>query len=143
MASSFAMNFDLAAANGEIEPIGAKASSKMRPAAQAAAQVLYDEVLQRVPVAKRDKTLKSGRVIKPGALKAAIYQAYSGDQSTPSRATYHISWNAKKAPHGHLVENGTSRAPAKPFLRPAWDAKLQTAIDAANAKFQAEMRGAL
>jgi HK97 gp10 family phage protein len=140
--SSFTMTLDLAAANAEIEAVGTKAAGKMRPAAQAAAQVLYDEVMLRVPVAKRAKTLKSGRVIKPGALRAAIYQAYSEDHSTAARATYHVSWNAKKAPHGHLVENGTSRAPAHPFLRPAWDNKLQTAIDAANAKFQTEMGGA-
>jgi HK97 gp10 family phage protein len=25
------------------------------------------------------------------------------------------------APHGHLVEFGTSHSPAQPFLRPAWD----------------------
>jgi HK97 gp10 family phage protein len=35
--------------------------------------------------------------------------------------TYRISWNKRTAPHGHLLEYGTSRAPAKPFIRPAYD----------------------
>jgi HK97 gp10 family phage protein len=34
---------------------------------------------------------------------------------------YRVSWNKKKAPHGHLIEFGTSRTPAYPFIRPAFD----------------------
>lgn len=67
-----------------------------RPAAQAAAQVLYDAV--KINIAS------IGR--KTGNLERAIYQAFSKDNSGPGRATYHISWNHRKAPHGHLVEYG-------------------------------------
>lgn len=31
--------------------------------------------------------------------------------------------------HGHLVEFGTSKMPARPFLRPAWDANKRRALD--------------
>jgi hypothetical protein len=67
-----------------------------RPAAQAASQVLYDEVRRNVAAIPR----------KTGNLDGAIYQVFSRDNSGPGRATYHISWNASEAPHGHLVEFG-------------------------------------
>ena len=67
-----------------------------RPAAQAGAQVLYDAVKNNVAALGK----------KTGNLDRAIYQAFSEDKSGPGKAVYHISWNAKKAPHGHLVENG-------------------------------------
>ena len=89
-----------------------------RPAAQAGAQVLYDEVKARVPV-------------HTGTLAAAIYQAYSPEESQDGVQQYHVSWNKRKAPHGHLVEFGTSRAPAHPFLRPAYDAASAAALQAA------------
>ena len=74
----------------------------------AMAKVIYEAVLPNVPV-------------KSGLLKSAIYRVYSPERSTGQRKTYRVSWNKKKAPHGHLVEFGTSRAPARPFLRPAFD----------------------
>jgi HK97 gp10 family phage protein len=74
----------------------------------AMAKVMYDEAKNNVPV-------------KTGTLKEAIYRVYSPEKSTDTRKTYRISWNRKKAPHGHLIEFGTSRAPAYPFIRPAFD----------------------
>ena len=69
--------------------------------------------------------------------------------------TYSVSWNSKRAPHGHLQEFGrwqpyrvyqdkdgnwrTDKSqplaspkwiPAQPFLRPAYDAMSETAIQA-------------
>lgn len=64
---------------------------------------------------------------KSGRLASAIYWAYSPERSTDGKKTYRISWNTKKAPHGHLVEFGTSRAPAHPFVRPAFG-KVNEAI---------------
>jgi hypothetical protein len=69
----------------------------VRPAAQAGAQVIYDAV--KLNVSKLGKY--------SGNLQAAVYQAYSKENSVPNiKATYHISWNAAKAPHGQLVEFG-------------------------------------
>lgn len=82
----------------------------------AMAQVLYDEAKAQVPV-------------KTGTLKESIYRVYSPEKSTDDSKLYRISWNKKKAPHGHLIEFGTSRAPAYPFMRPAFD-RVRDAIEA-------------
>lgn len=84
--------------------------------AAAMAQAVYDEVQQNVPV-------------DTGLLKSAVYQVHSPEKSTEDLKTYRVSYNKRKAPHGHLVEFGTSRAPAHPFLRPAFD-KIGNAIKA-------------
>ncbi len=68
----------------------------VRPAAQAGAQVLYDQVVQNVAAIGT----------KTGNLKRSIYQVYSGQNLNPKRAKYVVSWNARKAPHGHLIEYG-------------------------------------
>jgi HK97 gp10 family phage protein len=143
MAEAFTMKFDGAAFDAELDAITAAAEESMRPAAQAGIQVFYDEVLLRVPVNTKTRTLKSGRVIPPGALKASIYQVFSKDNSGEGFATYHCSWNYRKAPHGHLVEFGTSRSPAHPFLRPAFDAAQARALKAAEAHITFAMQPAL
>lgn len=121
-----------------------------RPVAQAGAQVFYDAVRQNV--ARRRK--------RTGNLLSSIYQVYSLDKSAESRATYHVSWNARKAPHGHLVEFGylqryrvsfdaasgrfithkeqplpePRHIAAKPFIRPA-QARGPEALDAMVKKY--------
>jgi len=79
-----------------LNSLGDNIEAAMRPAAQAGAQVLYEQVLSNVRRLRR----------YTGNLERSIYQAYSADNSGPFRATYHVSWNAKKAPHGILVEYG-------------------------------------
>lgn len=140
MARSMSVKFDASAALEGLDAITAGAQDQVRPAAQAGAQVLYDEVKVRVPVSKKTRKLKSGRTVAPGALRDSIYQVYSKDNSQAERATYHVSWNYKKAPHGHLVEFGTSRSPAHPFLRPAYDAKVNEALQASREKFRIGMK---
>lgn len=79
-----------------LNDLGVAAEEAVRPAAQAGAQVLYDAVKGNVS--------RIGRV--SGNLAASIYQAYSQTNSGPLTATYHVSWNHTKAPHGGLVEFG-------------------------------------
>lgn len=134
MADAFTIKFDFDAVGDKLDAITTAAKEQMRPAAQAGAQILYDEVKLRAPVAKRARKAKSGRTIEPGALKASIYQVFSADNSSDDHATYHVSWNYKKAPHGHLVEFGTSRAPAHPFLRPSFDTRANDALRAAESR---------
>lgn len=43
---------------------------------------------------------------KSGKLSEAIYLAYRDKESTEAQTVYMVSWNAKKAPHGHLIEFG-------------------------------------
>jgi HK97 gp10 family phage protein len=79
-----------------LDDLGDKADAAARPAAQAASQVLYDEVQRNVAAIPQ----------KTGKLASSIYQVYSQDNSGEGRATYHVSWNHRKAPHGQLVEFG-------------------------------------
>jgi len=44
--------------------------------------------------------------VRDGALRSSIYLAFRPAYSDESKATYRISWNATKAPHGHLIEFG-------------------------------------
>ena len=95
------MTVDLSALDAVINGAEAKLLENTRPAAQAGAEVLYQAVLRNVSALGR----------KTGNLASSIYQAFSEENSTQtvagySLATYHVSWNHRKAPHGHLVEFG-------------------------------------
>lgn len=120
-----------------------------RPAAQAMAQVFYDQA--------RANVLRLNRVT--GNLLAAIYQVYDDESSVDERgiAVYAVSWRTRggglpTAPHGHLVEYGyvqryarylkdgvwytnthkplpsPRQVPATPFMRPAIEAGRDTAL---------------
>lgn len=150
---SLDFHLDLSALESQIDGIEDKTKAAVRPAAQAGAQVLYNRVLQNV----------AGIGVKSGNLRSSIYQAYSKDNSGEKRATYHISWNTKKAPHGHLLEFGHVQryavflgsdgqwhtdkkrpiAPrivaARPFVRPARDS-IPAALEAVKDRFAEEMK---
>ena len=93
---SLFIRVDIADAEAMLDGLAGDAEAAARPAAQAMAQVFYDAVRANVARIRR----------KSGNLAGSIYQAFSQDNSAEGRATYHVSWNAKKAPHGHLVEYG-------------------------------------
>ncbi|MDP3271627.1 MAG: hypothetical protein Q8M49_07195, partial [Limnobacter sp.] len=78
---------------------------------------------------------------RPGNLRDSIYQFYNTKGSSKDRADYSISWNHKEAPYGYMVEYGTSRAPANPFLRPAYDAARDLAVRRVNEVLQAGLNG--
>jgi HK97 gp10 family phage protein len=97
-----------------LDRLAAKVQDKVIMAGTAAAaKVIYDEVKLNVTPPRLG--------IKTGNLSESIYRVYSPEKSGEARKTYRISWNKTKAPHGHLIEFGTSRAPAHPFIRPAFD----------------------
>lgn len=151
---SFNLSIDVRAFESEMEQLAERADKAARPAAQAGAQVLYERV--KVNVASLGR--------KTGNLDSSIYQAYSADNSNESKAVYHISWNATKAPHGHLVEWGYIKrwqsimingkwvtlknrplatpvqVPGKAFMRRAKDA-LPMAEEAMRAKFLEVLHG--
>lgn len=93
---TFAIKVDTSGIDALLGQLGSDVDEAVRPAAQAGAQVLYDAVKQNVRALGR----------KTGNLDKAIYQVYSKALSNETKATYQVSWNAKKAPHGHLVESG-------------------------------------
>jgi HK97 gp10 family phage protein len=92
--------------------------------------------------------------VKDGVLQNAIYLAFKDAESTAERVKYSVSWNHRKAPHGHLIEFGhwqpykvvklpngdwfttKEKLPspkwisAKPFLRPAYDMAKERAVQA-------------
>lgn len=105
--------------------------------AAAMARVLYDEVkINTAKLTNSGNPREKGR--EPGTLDSAIYRVYSPEKSGDGFKTYRISWNHAVAPHGHLIEFGTSRAPAHPFIRPAFD-HVHEAIKAGNARMAARL----
>ncbi len=140
---SVAAGLDLRGINAQLDQLAAAAKTAARKAAQAGAQVYYDEVRARVPVsAKPHSTKGKKQTFTPGTLRRAVYQAFVEDESGPGRATYRISWNKTHAFYGRFVEFGTARMAAKPFLRPAFDAAQPRAISAVNAMLAAEIKKA-
>lgn len=92
-----------------------------------------------------------------GKLAQAIYLAFRDARSTDDHIEYSVTWNKRKAPHGHLPEFGywqpfvvvkiggsfvtTDRRltqpkwiPAIPFLRPAFEASGGRALQAMMAR---------
>lgn len=59
---------------------------------------------------------------KSGLLASAIYLVFDAEASTKSNFVYGISWNGKKAPHGHLIEFGHWRYNI--FLNGRWQRSL-------------------
>ncbi|MGO4379698.1 HK97 gp10 family phage protein [Pseudoduganella sp. RAF19] len=90
------LKVDLGGLRSMLDEMGDASIAAARPVAQAVAQVLYDEVKRNVQSIGR----------KTGNLDNAIYQAFSQANSGPGHATYHVSWNPRKAPHGYLIEFG-------------------------------------
>ena len=151
---SFNLSIDMSAFESDMEQLADRAEKAARPAAQAGAQVLYERVKTNVAALGR----------KTGNLNSSIYQAYSANNSNESKAVYHVSWNASKAPHGHLVEWGYIKrwqsimingkwvtlknrplaapvqVPGKAFMRRAKDA-MPMAEEAMRAKFLEVLHG--
>lgn len=153
---SFSIIVPVAGIDAWADGLAGDAEQAARPAAQAGAQVLYEAVKANVAAIKRHT----------GNLERSIYQAYSADHSGQGRAIYHVSWNARKAPHGHLVEFGylqryeisydpaTKRftthkdkplaqpklVAARPFMRPAM-ARFDAAMAAVKAEFIRQIEG--
>lgn len=105
----------------------------------AGGQVLRDEAKARAPV-------------ETGKLRDALYLAFKDGKSSEARVIYSVTWNAKKAPHGHLQEFGHWQTharyqrngvwhtgaplpspkwvPAHAFLRPAYTGGIGRALKA-------------
>ena len=94
--NTFKMTVNLSSFGQAMGKIAKGMDDAVRPAAQAGAQVLYDEVVKNVAAIG----------VKTGNLKRSIYQVYSGQNNNKKKALYYISWNTQKAPHGWLVEYG-------------------------------------
>ena len=133
-AKTFGIAFDSSGLDGLLDALGEEASGAIRPAAQAAAQVLYDRVKQNV----------AGLGRETGNLDRSIYQAYSPENSRDGeRAQYNVSWNHRTAPHGHLVEYGylqryryyqDNQGRVRPMVRPGMDGQKRPGRRASQAE---------
>jgi len=149
--AAFAIDFDTKGADAWLDGILQATEESIRPAAQAGAEELYLEARLRVPQSaqahyfygKNSKSTGVRYYFDPGSLRNAIYQVYSKDNSSKLRATYHIAWNHQKVPYGFMVEYGTSRAPAHPFLRPAYAARKEFALEVARAHLVKDVKKVL
>lgn len=150
-----AIKFDFEEAFSRLDGLAAAAKNHLpRSMAVATGSVLRDEARVRAPRGSNPAVSKVGPRLP---LARSIYLAYSDNRSFPSAgiATYSVTWNSRYAPHGHLVEFGywqrykvirmadgsfftdksqplasPKRIPAEPFLRPAYDAVIDIAIQA-------------
>lgn len=121
--NSFGMDMDLSGLAALLGDLAEGVQEAIRPMAQAGAQVIYERVKINVQ--------GLGRVT--GNLDRSIYQYYSEEKSEDGkRAEYHVSWNHKKAPHGHLVEFGylqryryyqDNQGRVRPMVRPGMDGR--------------------
>jgi HK97 gp10 family phage protein len=100
----------------------------------AMARVIYDEVKLNASA----RTTSGNRREKgrpPGTLEKAIYRVFSPEDSKDGTKVYKVSVNKTKAPHWWLVEFGSSRAPAYPYIRPAFS-RIHDAIKAGNERMR-------
>lgn len=103
-------------------------------------KVLLSGAAAMAKVIYAEAQLNASRNVQSGALYNAIYRVYAKEKSTDNKVTYEISWNKAMAPHGHLIEFGTSRTPAYPFIRPAFD-HINQAIQTGQQRMQDVMKG--
>jgi HK97 gp10 family phage protein len=137
--------FDLAGFRQSLRKTQEQMAEATRPAAQAGAQVIYEAAKADAPVFKGKEHYfyirgKKYGPFAPGNLRDSVYQVFSKDNSGPYKATYHISWNYRKAPYGFMVHNGTSRSPAHPFVARAIHDHGDEALRAMRTKFVEEMK---
>lgn len=142
----------------------------LRSAAYAGARMLYDEMVIRAGgyAGQYSGPLKHSDPEKNkthGLLQASIYHYYDLDKSTATRHVYAIGPNKREAPHWFNVEYGHYRVnevivntqgqlvtkkfgapiskwvPARPYIRPTWDAKGASAVQAMLAKLRDNLLG--
>lgn len=124
--SSFTVNLsELAHLRARIEEFTGEVQEYVALRGVAAmAEVPYHEARLYAPISEKAhifygrNSLRTGVMytFAPGTLRAAIYRVYQAERATPTMKEYRVSWNHIKAPYGHMVEFGTSKAPAHPFL---------------------------
>lgn len=90
--------FDVSAALSGLTTLDKVKYPLARSMAVAGGTILRDEAKARAPIGTHSEN--------PGALADSIYLAFKDTRSTDTTIRYSVSWNAAKAPHGHLVEFG-------------------------------------
>ena len=89
-----------------LDNLAAVAEPVARAMGVAMGQTVRDEAIERAPVLTEGNRGVDNQ--RPEQLKQAIYLAFDGRRSilNAGHYVYGVSWNARKAPHGHLIEFG-------------------------------------
>jgi len=109
---TFSVTTDLSAFVDLMQEVVDASHDAVVPAAAAGSELIYQATLQATPHGKKGHWFTGseggkGRYWFPaGTLRASIYQVLSEDNTGPGYATFHISWNYKKAPYAFMVHNG-------------------------------------
>ncbi len=114
------------------------ANRVVRKAATAGARLIRDEAKSRVPVdtglLKRNIVVKKFRDQGPGNVRYGIglvssKAVYSNNKTNRRKGRVGQSYYQDKAFYGHMVEFGTRKMKARPFLRPAFESQKEKAVD--------------
>ena len=76
----------------------------------------------------RDRAKTTYAPILTGRLRRSITASKDRAASTVENSVYNVGYRKKIAWYGGLVEEGTSKMGAQPFLRPALDTELENAV---------------
>jgi HK97 gp10 family phage protein len=129
-----------------VETTTQKLKDAAHDAAQAGIQVVYDRARLNAEALKSDKehyfygrNKRKYGPFQPGNLMRSIYQVYSKSESTPTKIVYQVSWNAKKAPYGSMVERGTRGKTGNPFMSEAIVSMRSESVRVMAERFAMEM----
>lgn len=134
--TQFEMSLDVSPFLRACEETKEAIAEDIRPAAHAGGTLIYEAVKAATPVGPLPQHWFHGAnrayLFHQGDLRRSIYIAFSKDNSSDYKATYHISWRVrgeKGVPYGYMVHNGTSHARANPFVYNGVNASREAALD--------------
>ena len=109
------------------------AKSSIRRAALQALEPVMEAARQAVPVSSgklRDSIVATTKLSKrQQRLQRSYYGKMMANGRNEGRMNFEVFGGAGAMPHAHLIEFGTSKTAARPFLRPAWDANKETVLE--------------
>lgn len=131
----------------ELEELSKAESTKvLRQATYAGAAVLRDEVRAKAPSRTgklaRNIMASSQRSRKNGEVSAGVYVRGSNKEGTNSDNSMKAK-DPRNAYYWRFLEEGTSKMPPVPFIRPAFDSKADEAANAAIEKLNQAIDGVL
>lgn len=149
MALNFKYSSDVDAA---LDKLGAAmGETALRAAAYEGADIIRTEVVQRAPV--RTGLLKSDAIVKRLEEKSdgnerQTYlvtirtgrRAYANNARNRQKNRAGGSYRVTAAFYWRFIEFGTSKMPARPFMRPAFDSSRKTAQEAIKNKLRDRLR---
>jgi HK97 gp10 family phage protein len=127
--------------------IGSKGGGPLRMALFTATKLVRDDAQSRAPVdtgrLQRNVIAFRDRDPRSSGLTEQYGITYRRGKKGRDRKAYHTSARGEKdAFYGRFVEFGTSKSPAQPFLRPAFEAKKREAAELFRTKLAAAIAAA-